>query len=297
MTSLNKQSPSTEPHCSESPSGWPKAHRLSITCTLFWILTFCSTSWAHPPTLAEELKNALPPVSGYLEKRNSDLVIAVPDVIAPYAIADSNRGIEVDIVNAALAQQGHSIALRYIPLGRLNHVLLEKTVDGAMTVKEGFIEAAPIYFSQRPHIFYQNVVVSRAEQKLSVEEISALANYSVAVFQNSDKYLGPQWVDMRQRSRHPISEIANQKSQIRMLFAKRVDTLVIDINIFNYYRQQLHSHQTTPVVIHDVFEKNYVKVAFRNEEIVRSFDRGLQAIIDNGLYKKILTHYHQQLSQ
>ena len=297
MISPQKQCPSNQLLRSEKRV-CPLNSRLPIVaCLLFWALATCPISWAHTLPLTDELRAVLPPVSGYLNKQSGDLVIAVPDAIAPYAIAETHRGIEVDIVNAALAQQGHRIILKYIPLGRLNHVLMDKTVDGAMTVKEAFIDAAPIYFSQQPHIFYHNVVISRAEQALDIKGVAALANYSIAVFQNSNSYLGSQWVDMRQHSRRPISEIANQKSQIKMLFAKRVDTLVIDLNIFNYYRQQLDHHQATPVSIHKVFEKNYVKVAFRNEEIARSFDRGLEAIIDNGLYQKILMHYRQPFSE
>ncbi len=297
MISPQKQCPSNQPPRSKKRVCRLNSRSPIVACMLFWALATCPISWAQTLTLSDELKATLPPLSGYLNKKNGDLVIAVPDAIAPYAIAEQHRGIEVDIVNAALAQDGHRIALRYIPLGRLNHVLMEKTVDGAITVKEGFIDAAPIYFSQQPHIFYHNVVISHAEQELEIKQVAALANYSIAVFQNSDNYLGRQWIDMRRRSHHPISEIANQKSQIKMLFAKRVDTLVIDINIFNYYRQQLDHHQATPISVHKVFEKNYVKVAFRDEEIARSFDRGLETIIDNGLYQKILMHYRQQFSQ
>ena len=162
------------------------------------------------------------------------LVIAVPNAIPPYAIREYDRGIEIDIVRAALANQGYGFSPEYVPLGRLNHTLTSGQVDGAMTVKEGLITANPIYFSRKPHIFYHNVAISLADRGFVIEELDQLQDYSIAVFQTPDQFIGPDWIAMREKNSNPVFELSNQKSQVKMLYAGRVDTLVMDINIFHH---------------------------------------------------------------
>jgi len=219
------------------------------------------------------------------------LIIAVPNAIPPYAIRELDRGLEIDVVRAVLSQAGYQMSLKYVPLGRLNHILKSRQVDGAMTVKEGLISAAPIYFTKRSHVYYHNVAISLSERNLTIDELEALSMHSIAVFQTPDKFIGSAWTQMREDNNHPIFELSNQKSQVRMLFAGRVDTLVMDINIFNYYRSERREFREAPVTIHEILPKNHVKVAFLEERITKDFDRGLASFISSDTYQTILDKY------
>jgi polar amino acid transport system substrate-binding protein len=219
------------------------------------------------------------------------LTIAVPNAIPPYAIRELDRGLEIDIVRGVLSQQGYQISLKYVPLGRLNHVLKGREVDGAMTVKEELITASPIYFSRRPHVYYHNVAISLAERQLSIQNLDSLSHYSIAVFQTPDQFIGRAWTRMVENNSQPIFELSSQKSQVRMLFAGRVDSLVMDINIFTYYREELEDFQDTAVAIHEVLPKNYVKVAFLEEAVAKDFDRALTPFLNSYAYQAILNKY------
>ena len=223
------------------------------------------------------------------------LTLAVPNAIPPYAIKSLNRGIEIDIVRAALNHQGYDFTPEYVPLGRLNHTLTSGEVDGAMTVKEGLIRAKPIYFSKEPHVYYQNVAISLSERGFVIDELDQLQNYSIAVFQTPGLFIGPSWTEMRAKNTNPVFELSNQESQVKMLYAGRIDTLVMDINIFHYYRRQLPSTPEASVTVHPILPRNYVKVAFADAEVTSAFDRGLAAIRANGQYLQILSLYKDDL--
>jgi len=238
------------------------------------------------PSLAQTNPSALSKVTPV-----KSLTIAVPNAIPPYAIRELDRGLEIDIVRAVLSQTGYKVSLKYVPLGRLNHVLKGREVDGAMTVKEEFITAAPIYFTSRPHVYYHNVAISLADRKLTIRSLDSLSRYSIAVFQTPDQFIGSEWTRMTQKNTHPIFELSSQKSQVRMLFAGRVDTLVMDINIFSYYREELEEFRDTAVTIHEILPRNYVKVAFLEKRVAKDFDQGLTPFLTSYAYQAILNKY------
>jgi len=238
------------------------------------------------PSLAQTNSSALSKITPV-----KSLTIAVPNAIPPYAIREMDRGLEIDIVRAVLSQTGYKVSLKYVPLGRLNHVLKGREVDGAMTVKEEFITAAPIYFTSRPHVYYHNVAISLADRKLTIRSLDTLSHYSIAVFQTPDQFIGSEWTRMTQKNTHPIFELSNQKSQVRMLFAGRVDTLVMDINIFSYYREELEEFRNTAVSIHEILPRNYVKVAFLEKRVAKDFDQGLTPFLTSYTYQAILNKY------
>jgi len=233
------------------------------------------------PSLAQTNPSALSKIA-----QPKSLTIAVPNAIPPYAIRELDRGLEIDIVRAV-----YKVSLKYVPLGRLNHVLKGREVDGAMTVKEEFITAAPIYFTSRPHVYYHNVAISLADRKLTIRSLDSLSRYSIAVFQTPDQFIGSEWTRMTQKNTHPIFELSSQKSQVRMLFAGRVDTLVMDINIFSYYREELEEFRDTAVTIHEILPRNYVKVAFLEKRVAKDFDQGLTPFLTSYAYQAILNKY------
>ncbi len=52
--------------------------------------------------------------------------------IPPYIFQKHNKGIEIDIISAALAYKGHTLKPMYFPLGRVPIAFKSKIVDAAM---------------------------------------------------------------------------------------------------------------------------------------------------------------------
>jgi len=57
--------------------------------------------------------------AGLTSLTQADEIRVGQGILPPYGIKDSNSGIEVDIVRAALAKKGHTITVRFVPFGRV----------------------------------------------------------------------------------------------------------------------------------------------------------------------------------
>jgi len=94
------------------------------------------------------------------------------------------------------------------------------------------------------------------------------------------------------RKNTKYQEIANQKNQIAMLFARRTDLIVLDRKIFKYHRSRLKNVDTNQAVtFHEIFEPSSFKIAFSNEKIRDIFNSGLSELRESGKYDKIIESY------
>lgn len=221
--------------------------------------------------------------------------VAVGMALPPYILQDTNilqatnSGMELDIAREALALKGHTITPVYLPFARVGRALTSRNVDAALTTNEG-AGLENVYLSDS-HIRYQNVAVSLREQGLKLSDVDDLAGYSVFAFQNATRYLGKAFADMAANSSHYF-EKANQAIQIKMLFSERIDLIVLDINIFKYYRQNETEIDTSaPVTIHTLFPPTFYKVSFLDEDLRDQFNEGLAELRRTGKYDEIISRY------
>jgi polar amino acid transport system substrate-binding protein len=77
-----------------------------------------------------------------------------------------------------------------------------------------------------------------------------------------------------------------------MLFKDRADVLVMDINIFKYFRQNIEDMDVSPAVtFFKIFPPTAYKVAFTDETVRDKFNAGLKAIKASGKYAAIFKTY------
>jgi len=217
------------------------------------------------------------------------LKVAVGLALPPYVIQESDSGMELDIVREALKLSGHSIEPVYLPFARVSKSLQDKQVDAALTVTEAS-GLSNVHFSES-HITYQNAAVSLASKGFKIDTVSDLAGHSVIAFQNAEKYLGDSFAKMAE-SNNRYSEKAKQSNQIKMLFGGRVETVVMDVNIFKYFRAAETQVDTSAAVsIHEIFPPTDYKVGFLDASIRDQFNEGLKTLKDTGKYDEIIQRY------
>ena len=235
-------------------------------CFVLLVLAFLS-----PNLLADEIK------------------VAVGLALPPYVLSESNTGMELDIVKEALAFKGHTVKPSYLPFKRVTRAFESGAVDAAMTVNESS-RIDGIHYS-KSHITYQNVAVGLRESGIRLTDIPGMRRHSVIAFQNATQYLGNDFSEMTKQNKL-YSEKAQQDKQITMLYAKRVDLIVLDINIFKYYKKQEDRVSTdAPIDIFEVFPPTQYKVGFQNAKIRDDFNAGLAELKKNGRYEEIINSY------
>ena len=217
-----------------------------------------------------------------------EVAMAIGMAIAPYNIPESNSGIELDIVREALGMKGYVIVPKYVPFARRNLELLEKRVDGVLTINTNSgIEA---YYSDE-HLVCENVVVSLKKKGLKVEKAQDLKGKSVVAFQEATIYLGEDFAAMAKENPE-YRELAGQQLQINLLYGDRVDAIVLDRNIFRYLKERNRKVDTTqPVDIACIFKPTPFRVAFSSKKVRDDFNEGLRKLRESGRYGEIVEGY------
>ena len=218
-----------------------------------------------------------------------NLKVAVGLALPPYVIQEDNSGMELDIVREALKLSGHTVEPVYLPFARVSKSLEDKKVDAALTVTEAS-GIANVHYSE-PHITYQNVAVSLAKNSFAIQSVDDLGSHSVIAFQNAVKYLGDTFANMAKTNKR-YSEKAKQSNQITMLFGGRVETVVMDINIFKYFRaSETKLDTSSDVNIHEIFPPTHYKVGFLKAAYRDQFNEGLATLKSSGKYDEIIKGY------
>jgi polar amino acid transport system substrate-binding protein len=218
-----------------------------------------------------------------------ELRVSVAQGLPPYIIYEKNRGMELDIVRESLALKGHSIKTVYLPKKRVSTAFGKGKVDAALTVNESSSIKTAHYSDS--YITYQNVVIALAENNFTIDKVNDLDGYSVVGFQRATLFLGKEFASMAKRN-SKYSERVDQSLQISLLFSKRTDLVVMDTNIYKYYKNlETIVDVNQPVTIFEIFPPSYYKVAFRDKTIKKDFNEGLRVLRSSGRYQEIIRSY------
>ncbi len=209
--------------------------------------------------------------------------------LPPYIMQGSDTGVDADIVRQALAAENYTLKLEYVPFARVAVSMANKTADAAFPINEAS-GVSGVFYSDS-HISYQNVVVALKSRSLKVGSVSDLKNMRVVAFGDARNYLGPDFAAMAKSNKN-YYEIADQESQVKMLYKDRADVLVMDINIFKYFRQNIKDMDVSQdAVFYNLFEPTAYKVAFTSKDVCDKFNAGLKALKASGKYDQIFKTY------
>jgi len=137
--------------------------------------------------------------------RSKELTLALP----PYNISETSSGMEFDIVKEALEMKGYTIKPKYVPQARRNRELLNREVDGALTINP---DSGVKAFYSDEHIVYQNVVVSFIwPRPLTKGSRKNNFTFSHPIFRSS--WAAPQSQNPRKSVAIPVVSL-NRRSQI-----------------------------------------------------------------------------------
>lgn len=225
----------------------------------------------------------------------AEIQLSVGLSVAPYVIMaetpdEKDSGFEIDIVREALNDRGYTVTFIHQPLKRTKISFKKRLVDGVLTIKNDYPEIEEAFLSDE-YITYLNVAVSLTSRNLKIDSIADLENKKIVSFQQSRIALGKDF-DLMAAKNPDYWESANQKSQVRMLFLKRVDVIVLDRRIFQYIRKQLKNVKTEQAVtFHPLFAPSSFRVAFRDKTMSEAFNLGLKDLKATGRYDEIINTY------
>lgn len=222
------------------------------------------------------------------------LKVAVGWTKPPYVISQDNSGFELDLVRIIMAQLGRTSNFMYIPYGRSYRVLKSGKVDIVMTLKPG-IDIGDKAMLSDSYVSYQNVLISLKDKNLTVRRLADIGKYSIIGFQKSHLHLGEDYAKATKKS-PMFLEMADQRRQVDMLMMGRVDLVVMDINIFNYWlKRDYHTNDLPKIKVHRLFKQNHYRLGFVDSQLKAAFNRALSQYKQTNDYRQLLDKYELQM--
>ena len=227
---------------------------------------------------------------------STELKIAFGNSLPPWVFPDQDNGILVDIARASLQNTGYQMRPVYYPYARRIKAYKNGQVDVVtdMTPLVVAKENLQGYLSERFY-YYENVAVSLAENKFEINNVDDLASLRILAWQGAISTLSKEYAKMALENSN-YKETYKQKSQVEMLFRKRVDVIQLDTQIFYYYRQQVSDkgriNTKAPVSYAPIFGRNYCAFFFRNKDARDTFNEQIKRLKENEKqYQAIYSQY------
>lgn len=206
----------------------------------------------------------------------------------PYVMAGEHSGFEIELTRAILKELGHELSPIYVPFGRTARLLKDDAVDIALTLNKAHDVSVDILTN--PYVIYQNVAVTRRDRNMEIDDIASLRGKSVIAFQTAQNVLGNVFESIV-ASQTNYMEMARQDSQVNMLMLGSVDVVVMDRNIFNYFKARNNAYANDKVDIHELFPVSAYCAAIPNAQLRAQFNETLKLFIEDGRYQALLAKF------
>ena len=223
----------------------------------------------------------------------SVVTMAFGEKIPPFCFPETDSGIELEVMRAALAFRGHILKPRYYSFARIPIEFKAGAVDAAMTDLGEDMTAWGGHYGD-PAVFYDNVFISLKERNLVLKKPEDLRGLKVISFVGAAKRY-PGWLDeVRKDGRY--FEQNNQELQVLTLNRGRYDVVLSDRNIFKYFTLQLKLNKDfhpKPVVEQSFVNFNPMdyRPVFRDAKIRDDFNAGLKRLKESGKFNAIYQKY------
>lgn len=217
----------------------------------------------------------------------------------PFSFAENgeNKGIEIDIIKAVLADMGHTMSVTILPNARLLLALKNKTVDISASVQGK--DGDGVFYSDT-YIQYNNLVISRKVSGIKINSLKDMGKHSFVIWPGGYKDLGPAFYkmykpDVKGKFKPNYESPSNQENQNLMFWLGRTELIVIDKSVFNWYRLVLAKKSiktSDEVEFHDIFKTTTeFPAVFRDSALRDKFNISLAKIRSNGTYERIINSY------
>lgn len=218
-----------------------------------------------------------------------ELKVAFPSNIPPWTLQAEDSGITVEVVRKSLNIRGHKLKTRYLSLKQLNSII-DPDVDAHAQVESRKING---YYSDMVMEF-QTSLISLKPNGFSIHTVNDLNNRHITAFLNASVLFGATFQSMAHNN-PDYNEIGDQEQQVVLLYNGKTDFILIDRNIFLYFRQITAITNTSmPIVYHIIpglTEKSPAFVVFKDENLRNDFNAGLQQLKNSGNYNDIVYKY------
>lgn len=225
-----------------------------------------------------------------------EVTVAFGQQKPPYVSLNGKHGIEVDLFREAFALNGHTLRIKVMPKRKVKFSLKKyDDIDAASSVN---LSRDRFYYSDK-FVSFRDIAITRESDNISLDKVSDLIPYKLGSWQGANMSLGEEFASLYGKDgkyKERYRDFASQLRQNIEFWMGNVDVLIIDQNIFEYYRKFLSSEFGTAqaVTYHNLFPKEIPHYAAFKERWLRDeFNDALATLRANGRYREIINRYIQ----
>lgn len=207
----------------------------------------------------------------------------------PYIEVATQTGYELELLQQVSLKMHRCAVFLHTPNGRLLELFKQGQADFVSlqrTLPEG-------YNATQPYIHYENVLITRKDLPSPLSSLADLAGKRVLAFQNAHLFLPSEFAQIIP-SFASYQEVVDQQQLPAMLLKNRVDVLVMDKNIFEFYYHQTASGDTS-LQQYPLFGSNSYHLLGRDFWLVQRFNQALQTFQQSPQYQQLQQKYFQRV--
>jgi len=220
------------------------------------------------------------------------LVVGFGEKLPPFVFPQSNSGLTVDIITAALTPLGYKIEALYYPYTRRAKDYKKDKIDVVADINLNTANGNLLkgYLSSESYV-YENVAVALSKNNFNLSKIADLKNYSLLSWPSAAIHLGDEYANMV-KANPRYNEIHDQSLQVKFLYLNKVDVIQMDKQSFNYFRANIKDIDTTQKIDRfALFGKSPNGYLFKSKKVRDDFNLQLQKLKETGKYKQIFDSY------
>ena len=248
---------------------------------IFLLVTFFLLSFAN----AQELKIGKTKTVNILFGSNKP----------PFVFGTSTlKGSEIDIVKEAFKFTNYTTNISQGKKDKLEKTLHQKNnIDAVATISK---KNDGLFYSDTISV-YENYVITRKEDNIKINSIEDLKNINFVIWKNGYKDLGDKFYKLYNphtgKYKKSYHDTKTQKSDMMMFFSKKVDAIIVDKAIFNWYKMYF-KESSNYTFYHILKTKKEYPVALKDKKIRDDFNIGLRKLKKTGRYDQIIKFYQTQ---
>ena len=255
----------------------------------------CATGKINAVPLIKILITAVAGLLGLSSSFAAEVTVGFGKNRAPYVMNETNNGISVDLFRAALAHKGHSMQPLYISTNNANAAIHHR-VDAISHSTEITSEN---HFLSDYYLSFKNCIITKSFSGIEIASLEDLTGHRITAWPGAHKYLGEKFSALFSpehfKEHSPdYFEHESQLAQNQMFWRDRTDIIILDENIFRWYRRALtHQIDTNDSVnFHYLLpQETLVRALFKQASIRDDFNEGIRALRNSGEYQRIVDSY------
>lgn len=240
---------------------------------LVWV---AAAFWAIAALLISTSGNKVD--ADFLSHKDTHSVIAITCPYAPFFEWGHEEGVEWQLISEAFRMIGQEPLCLYVSLEEALRLLENQKIAGICsclpmtTLDNG-------YYISDPLVKRNFVVVSLAENKVTIEKLKDLTKINLGIHPHVHKVLEPQLKDML-KSSVSIREVPNHLSLSTMLFTGQIDALIVEESVFTHTKDKMpdNVNLNQEIKFHQIFEPVYPRIIFTDENLRNHFNQAWEEV-------------------